>query len=154
MKKHTNISYKGFTLLEILLVVVAIGILAGITILALNPSKQIGQTNDAQRKVDVNTIINAIYQYSLDNNGSIPASIATGTCGDTATEICKTGGTCTGIVDLSVLTTNEEYIVELPTDPTASTTNGTGYYVVKTSNDRVQVCAPNAQQVGTISVKR
>jgi len=53
----------GFTLIEILLVVAAIGILAGIVILAINPAKQLGQTRNAQRKSDVNTILNGVYEY-------------------------------------------------------------------------------------------
>ncbi|HLD81820.1 MAG TPA: type II secretion system protein [Patescibacteria group bacterium] len=147
---------QGFTLLEILLVVAAIAILAGIVILALNPSKQIAETENAQRNVDVNTILNAVYQYAIDNNGTLPSAIPTSTtCATTATnEICKTGGTCTNLVDLSVLTTNETYLVSLPTDPDGVTTNGAGYHIAKSSNGRVTVCAPDAEQGATISVKR
>jgi prepilin-type N-terminal cleavage/methylation domain-containing protein len=131
--------HKGFTLLEILLVVAALAILAGIVIFAINPGKQIADTRDAQRKVDVNTILNAIYQYSIDN-GSIPASIPI----TTANEVCKTGATdCSGLVDLSDLTTNERYLVSIPVDPLGGTdTDGTGYTVLKTANNRVTVAAP------------
>jgi len=147
-------SNKGFTLLEILLVVAAITILAGIVIVALNPSKQLGETQNAKRSSNVNTIINAVFQYSIDNSGVLPASIASSTCADNVAtdEICKTGADCTGLVDLSVLTNNETYIVSMPTDPTGATTNGAGYHITKNFNNRVTVCAPDAEQGETISV--
>lgn len=151
---------EGFTLLEILLVVAAIGILAGIVILAINPGKQLGDTRNAQRKVDVNTILNGIYQYALDQNGTLPSGIALSTCATVVTnEICKTGvatSTCSAssLVALTELTTNEKYLVSIPADPTATSTNGVGYRVAKNVNGRVTVCAPNAEQGATISVTR
>ncbi len=143
----------GFTLLEMLLVVAAIGILAGIVILAINPTKQLGDTRNAQRKSDVTTILNAIYQYSLDV--SLP-TLTTGACAtsNTGAEICTTGGTCTGLTDLSVLTASAKYLVSIPIDPSETTANQTGYFVVKTADDRVTVCAPMAEQGATITVTR
>lgn len=140
---------EGFTLLEILLVVSAIVILASIVILAINPSRQIGKTHNAQRASDVNAILNGVYQYALDNNSTIPATITT-----TQTEICKTGGDCTGLIDLSVLTASETYLTSIPNDPTGSSTNGAGYEIKKTANDRVTVVAPDAEVGATISVTR
>lgn len=73
--KIINNNKTGFTLLEILLVVAAIAILAGIVIVAINPGKQLGATRNASRNSDVNTIINAVYQYALDNNGVFPSNV-------------------------------------------------------------------------------
>lgn len=140
---------KGFTLLEILLVVAAIAILVGIVILAVNPSKQLADTRNAQRRTDVNTILNAVYQYAIDNKGSLPSTITT-----TATEICKTGAVCSGLIDLSVLTASEKYLTSMPVDPSSTSANGNGYNISKSVNARVTVSAPSAEQSVTISVTR
>ncbi|MBP9864405.1 type II secretion system protein [Patescibacteria group bacterium] len=140
---------RGFTLIEILLVVAAIAILASIVILAINPGKQLGETRNAQRRADVNTIMNAVYQYTIDNSGTLPASITT-----TPTWICKTGGTCTGLIDLSVLTASEKYLTSVPFDPTAATANATAYSISKSANGRITVVATSSEQGATISVTR
>lgn len=146
----------GFTLLEVLLVVAIIALLAGIVIIAINPSKNLGDTRNSQRSSDVTTILNAVYQYGLDNNGSLPPN-GTGTgITTTATEICRTGGTCTSLVDLSSLATNGTYLVALPTDPQCPgqcDANGNGYEISRDANNRITVSAPNAEGK-TISATR
>jgi len=136
----------GFTILEVLLIVALITILAIIVIVAINPGQQVAQTNNAQRQADVNTILNTIHHYTVANKGTIPESITTGQA-----EICKTGGNCTGLIDLSVLTASEAYITNIPADPTGSSINGTGYEILKTANNRVTVVAPDAELGATIS---
>jgi prepilin-type N-terminal cleavage/methylation domain-containing protein len=151
--KHQN--KKAFTLVEILLVVAIIGILAAIVILAVNPARQLALTRNAQRRVDVNTILNAVYQFAIDNRGNLPAQITT-----TQTEICLTGtgtasATCGALIDLEGLTNNERYLVAIPLDPSgATTTFGTGYHIRKSANGRVTVIAVAAEQSESISVTR
>lgn len=147
---------RGFTLLEILLVVAAIAILAGIVIVAINPNKQLGDTRNAQRRADVNTVLNAVYQYTIDNGGILP-TMPEGSCSLVAeNEICKASptGDCSAGVNLSVLITDQTYLTALPIDPTVSSTDGTGYYISKSANGRVTVCAPSAEQEASISVTR
>ncbi|PIP34622.1 hypothetical protein COX21_01970 [Candidatus Falkowbacteria bacterium CG23_combo_of_CG06-09_8_20_14_all_41_10] len=143
---------KAFTLLEILLVVAAIAILASIVILAINPSKQLADTRNSQRRIDVNTILNAVYQYAIDNNGNLPATIAA----TTTYGICRTNPTATTTcTDLSVLTTDEKYLVSMPIDPLgAVNTDDINYRVIKTVNNRVTVWANAPEQGVTISVTR
>ncbi len=143
---------KGFTLIEVLLVVAIIAILAGIVILAINPSKQLGDSRNAQRTADVNTILNAAYQYSVDTN-TVPSTITT-----TSTEICATGASsCTGLIDLSVLSTNAKYLVSIPKDPQCNAncaTYGTGYKISKDANNRITVTPVATENSKTISVTR
>ncbi len=152
----THLEKRGFTLLEILLVVAAIAILAGIVIVAINPSKQLAETRNAQRRVDVETVLSGVYQYAIDNSGSLPGTIITSaTCTSTAgTGICK-GGACVGGTDLSALTLNQKYLTALPTDPTTiGTATGTGYFISKSNFGRITVCAPQAEQAAYISATR
>ncbi len=140
----------GFTLIEVLLVVAIIAILAGIVILAINPGKQLADTRNSNRKADVNTIVNAVYQYSVDNQGNLPSGVTT-----TATDICATGAaSCTGMVDLTVLTANGKYLVAIPKDPKTGDATDTHYQVVKDANGRVTVSAPDAENGASISVTR
>ena len=148
--------HRGFTLLEILLVVAAIAILAGIVILAINPGKQLADTRNAARRADVNTILNAIYQYSIDNNGTLPSIVPQLNPGS-AFQICRLGvQNCQGLnmVDLSALATNEKYLTGLPVDPSGGTQNGIGYFVARSANNRVTISAPSAEQGASITVTR
>lgn len=154
LSSRTNkANQSGFTLLEVLLIIAIVAILAAIIVIVINPSKNHSDSRNIQRSGDVSTIINSVYQYALDNNGALPAGITT-----TATEICTTGaGTCTGLVDLTALTTSGKYLVSLPKDPqcpTGCATNGIGYRISKDSNNRLIVSAPGAEQSKTITVTK
>ena len=118
---------KGFTLLEILLVIATIGILASIVLVAINPNRQIEAARNAKRRADINTITKAIQQYSIDNNGQYPAGIETG-----AKTICR-NGTPEGCIDLSILAPT--YIASIPE-------SDSNYYYVRRSNNNIEVSHP------------
>jgi prepilin-type N-terminal cleavage/methylation domain-containing protein len=155
MKNASFQTRRGFTLIELLLVIGIIAILASIVIVAINPTKQLGDARNAQRRSDVNTILNAVYQYAIDNNGNLPSGIPTGT----ARRICMTGvigAACTTTlngVDLNALTGS--YLVRVPVDPLiTATATGTNYFIVQDANGRITVTAIGAEQGETISVTR
>lgn len=144
-----NRKLKGFTLIELLLVIAIIAVLAAIVIIAINPARQLAQANNAQRRSNVLTILNAVGQYTVDHRGTLPATIAT-----TSTVICTTTGNKAGCTDLSVLTDNAVYLPAIPTDPTTATDDLSGYNVYSATGSRVTVVAPGAELSDTISVQR
>src|SRR3989339_1399937 len=134
---------RGFTLLEILMVIAIIAILASIVILAINPNRQLAKVRNTQRQMNLGEINKALQQYYIDNR-SYPISVTT-----TLTEICNTGATsspnsvdCTDLVDLSPLVPT--YLVAIPTDPQASGTS-TGYMVMKNSSNKIVLLASEAE---------
>ncbi len=59
----------GFSLVELLMAMAIVGILAGVVVVAINPTKQMADARNTQRKFDVNSILNAFGQYSVDSGG-------------------------------------------------------------------------------------
>ncbi len=165
MFKQKN-SQKGFTLIEILVVIGIIAVLATIVIIAINPGRQFAQARNAQRISNVNTILNSIGQRIADNrgtfNGIFTIGTTTYTCptltATTVYNITSTAGAAN--IDLSCLTPT--YIPsQLPVDPSAvgaqwtlATNYDTKYSVVVDANGRYTISSTNAELGQTISVTR
>jgi prepilin-type N-terminal cleavage/methylation domain-containing protein len=147
----------GFTLIELLIVIAIIAILAAIVIVAINPGHQLAQSRNAQRWSNVNTILNAVHQYAVENSGALPSNLTT-----SIQEICVGGtatSTCTGasLTPLNELIWGEKFVVSIPADPScpsACATNGVGYTIVKSANGRITVAAPDAEVDEVISASR
>lgn len=124
----------GFTLIELLIVIGIIGTLASVTIVAINPNKQLGSAKDAARLSAIKETRNALIQYQIDN-GSFPAGIPAAN----PKPVCKAGVTTDATcVNLDVLV--PKYLVALPQDTRELNANYTGY-LVYTNAGRAEVVA-------------
>ncbi len=128
---------QGFTLIELLLVIGIIAILAAIVIVAINPTKQLGDARNAQRKSDVNTILSATWQYAIDHQGNLPSTIST-----TARPICQLDydpATCLSAINgVDLRSLSGTYVVSIPKDPQVTATGtGTRYYISRDTNGRI-----------------
>lgn len=141
-----------WVLISIVIGFLAIGILsilASIVIVAINPTKQLSEARNAQRRADTNTIVNALYQYAIDHNGDLPTTIP-----QTPKEICRSEATnCAGLVDLYGLV--GDYLIAVPSDPMTRDPRSTEYTIVYDSVDQtITVNAPNAEEGQSISASR
>ncbi len=137
---------KGFTLIEIIIVIGLIAILAAIVLIAINPARQFALGRDAQRTSNVNAILNAIGQRMADNKGIFEGlNAANGvicpTIPTTPTTTVMTSGGGSG--DLSCLVPT--YIPALPLDPSSGLGTNTGYVVSADGNGRVWVAATTTE---------
>lgn len=146
---------KGFTLIEILIVIGIIAVLAAGIIIALNPGRRFAQTRDTQRVAHLNDILKAIMSNISENQGKfVCGGVATSLPSDTYTLIA----TGTGNFDLAPCLV-PTYTPRLPVDPSTgvwvdSTNYNTGYYIwLNTTTQRIFLRA-NGELQGTIEVSQ
>ncbi len=135
-----KLNKKGFTLLEILLVIAASGILIAVVVSAINPWVHVYSFRDNQRLNDINSLNVALSEYDIFVDG-LDLSI-------TPMEICFTNSESQGrvdcpieLVDLSFLV--PDHIDRIPHDPRISPSLGesTGYVVSMGAGSRPYIKA-------------
>ena len=146
---------KGFTLIEVLVVIGIIAILAMVVLVAVNPARQFKLARDSQRTSNVNAILNAIHQNMAEHKGIFtcngnPYELAT------TSTVVKNGEYGADIAPCVV----PDYISSLPFDPSLSGAkfNSTadydsGYEIVRDSNGRI-TASSTGELTSTISVTR
>lgn len=163
---------KGFTLIELIIVIAIIGLLAAAAFVAVDPAKRIGDANNAQRWSDITAIADAWQTYLVDNGGTMATSNsgcltdhigctiavyggAGGTVSSSAST-CAASTTLKGTIWLDPLVTSG-YIGAIPRDPKdtgSAITTSTGYYFSVDANGAVIVGACDTYDSQVIKIVR
>lgn len=147
---------KGFTLIELIVVIAIMGILASAVFVAIDPARRLHEARNARRWSDVANILDALLKYQADNDGVHFEGISTDkmepgkyyVIGSSQGD-CRIG--CTAkrtekqCLDLSSLPDN--YLGSIPVDPTSGTQEFTDYYISRTVHSSLVIGACDAEGV-------
>ena len=136
---HQTQNRKGFTLIELILVIGIITIVAGVVIVAVAPRKNFISARDSERSHASKQVSQAIYAR-LTEAWEMPSSIPEGV--EAAKPICRYGVACpSSAVGLDMLP--PEYITSLPIDVTMPENSLCTGYMVYQEVGRPIVFSPN-----------
>lgn len=140
---------KGFTLLELIIVVSILVLVFSILFVILDPSRRVSETRNTQRQSDMHTLGEAIKTFQIDNGGPLPSGVdsslrllgtdSTG-CIITCSDIGTTENSC---IDISSEIA-QNYVASIPKDPLTGTSQKTNYAVrtYGTSGIEIISCTP------------
>jgi prepilin-type N-terminal cleavage/methylation domain-containing protein len=148
---------KGYTFIEILMVMGLIGVLSTVLIVVIKPAQQLARARDATRETDLIAIVSTIQQYSGEHSGALPD-----TDGNPETSDFPTAATCIGsdlaCYDLAsagdgVESLVPDYLFSLPFDPKGGDAENTLYTIYVDANGHV-IAEATPETKPTIQVVR
>jgi len=143
---------KGFTLLELLIVIGIIAILAAIIYVAVDPARRFAEARNSQRWASVNSILNAYLTYTVDERGTEPGDATSTSPYMIGSGNDPSGCTATTTNDMLDLSADLEgaYLSAIPYDPSlsiATSSSKTYYYLIRNSRGRITVGACNVEAI-------
>ena len=149
---------KGFTLIEILLVIGIIAVLAAVVVVSLNPVQRFQDAEYSRRLSDIPSILSATSQYVIDNQGAFPPGVSTSEMqiGTASTGCALTYDSCSANITycLDLATPLAPYLKDIPYDPETGSDAKTHYTIKTDSNNIVTVTACDANDATLSQVSR
>ncbi len=156
---NTSIKKRGFTLIEVLIVIGIIAILATIVLVAVNPTRQFKLARDSQRTSNVNALLNAIHQNISEHRGVFVCAGNPKDLPTTARTVRSASSSPENEGDLAGCLV-PDYISALPFDPSyvgahfdSVSDYDTGYVIYRDANNRI-TASSTGELTTSISVTR
>jgi type IV pilus assembly protein PilA len=158
-KTVNSTTNRGFTLIEILVVIGIIAVLAAVVLVAVNPARQFKLARDSQRVSNVNAILNAVHQNIAEHKGTFVCSGQIHEIPLVSREV-RSASTSPEIEGDIASCLVPDYLSSLPydpSDPSAYFTNvsdyNTGYFIFRDTNNRI-TASSTGELTPSISVTR
>lgn len=129
---NTYSEKKGFTLLELLIVIAIIAALSTILIIVINPSETLKQSRDSQRIADLSTLKTALGLYMTATSSPKLDSIAASNGCNTPTKVWYSAPSSTAVVTITNSSNGTSFATagQPSSTVTAGLINGTGWIPV------------------------